>query len=132
MIRAAIIALTCGVHNSGDDIFDIVLHKLFGEHRYLVSRALCRAGGIPGLAFLKHCYPLAMSTRSADNNQNRPARIPQRKIMASPFPNTTYSCRDAPVGASEDLYGCNGFGLGDGTGIAAGQASGGKPAFLSR
>src|ERR1700730_16479083 len=54
------VALTCGVHNSGDDIFDIALHKLFGEQRYLVSRALCRAGGISGLTFLEHllspCY----------------------------------------------------------------------------
>lgn len=32
---------------------------------YARPRALCRAGGIPGLAFLEHCYPLAMSTRSA-------------------------------------------------------------------
>jgi len=46
-------------------VFDIVLHKLFGEHSYLVSRALCRASGISGLTFLEHCYPLAMATRSA-------------------------------------------------------------------
>jgi len=50
--------------HSPNDIVPIIFEELFGEHRYLVSRALWRAGGISELDFLEHCYPLAMATRS--------------------------------------------------------------------
>src|ERR1700730_8862019 len=47
------VALGGGFYNGPDDVFDVVLHKLFGEQRRLVSRALWYPGGIAGLAFLK-------------------------------------------------------------------------------
>jgi hypothetical protein len=52
------IAVARGGKNSIDDLFHVVLHKLLGEQRRLVSRALWLPGRIPGLPFLKPMFQI--------------------------------------------------------------------------